>query len=508
MADDRERRYGDFQVLGLVMDKGPQTLEEIIQGLYPKGTPGRKHKGQMVPKDPKSIQKKLDALLKEHWLRGAANGRYVVDPDIGRVWVIYVGSERGYVGVYDASLLPLPRSGSSGAELDVLEDIGEAKGLDLLQQVLNPCLDALADRVMDVDQKGRKPGALVIGLPAALSLDNSRVQGDAPEGWKSRTAWTIDQIVEKRWRSLQKRRRELPDLPRCADGRLALTADADVVLDTLGAMYDLTRVDVERPDPRRAQVLLGVKHSVGIRSTVIMRGPAELHFGHLHRRPPGQRRDIVYRGAFGDTIGLGHSIALIQRASRKTRELEDDSVSWEDSTQYHQQRNEQRRPCSCGTVDPPHLNQVASYDAVKERLENAGLDVGPDDVWEGIDRQIDEETESGNRARLMLQETGRLLAYALDDGVRLYDPEAIVVTGKMAFNNTFWNTVSETAEVGRTARRRLIRAADIPGDKVSRPIGPRGAAWLGFDTWVFPTLLSELDPGVDPVLRTLAALRR
>lgn len=131
---------------------------------------------------------------------------------------------------------------------------------------------------------------------------------------------------------------------------------------------------------------------------------------------------------------------------------------------------------------------------MKERLKNAGLDVGPTDIWDGVNREIEEETDPGNRARMILQETGRLLAYALDNGVRLYDPEAIVVTGKMAFNDTFWDTVYETAEVGRTARRKLIRAADIAGDDVGRPIGPRGAAWLAFETWVFPTLLGKLDP--------------
>jgi hypothetical protein len=55
-------------------------------------------------------------------------------------------------------------------------------------------------------------------------------------------------------------------------------------------------------------------------------------------------------------------------------------------------------------------------------------------------------------------------------------------------------TRPEIAEVGRlSSRRSLIRAADILGDDVEQPIGPRGAAWLGFDTWVFPALLAELD---------------
>jgi hypothetical protein len=258
-------------------------------------------------------------------------------------------------------------------------------------------------------------------------------------------------------------------------------------------MYDPTRIGVGAPDPRRARVVLGVKHSVGIRSTVITRGPSDLHLDREHRRPAGHRRDVVYRGAFGDTIGLGHSIALIQLAQRKTRERADEDVTWEDITQYHARRVADGRPCSCGAVDPPHLNQVASYSAVEERLRTAGLGVDPSGIWEGIDREIEQESTAGICGRLILEETGRLLAYALDNGVRLYDPEAIVVTGKMSFNDTLWSTVSQTAEVSQGSKRLLVRAADIPGDDTERPIGARGAAWLGLDTWVYPALLAGLD---------------
>jgi hypothetical protein len=468
--------------------------------LYPDGgTPGRgDRKGEIVPKDPRSIRHKLNALVDDERLRSAKN-RYAVHPDLGRVWIIYVGSERGYVGVYDASLQPIPLLAGSAGEvaLRVLPNIGEATRLGS-QQVLNRCLSALAEIVGSVDERDRKPGGLVVGLPAALSLDNRRVQGDAPPGWMDQQSPMIDEIVEEKWASLRRRSRqggqELPDLPRLADGAVALTADADIVLDTLGAMYDPTRTGVDPPDPRRARVVLGVKHSGGIRSTVITRGPSDLHLDREHRRRPGHRRDIVYRGAFGDTIGLGHSIALIQHAQRKTREGADDGVMWEDITQYHARRVTDGRPCTCGAVDPPHLNQVASYSAVEERLKAAGLAVDPTDIWESVYREIEQESAAGICGRLILEETGRLLAYALDNGVRLYDPEAIVVTGKMAFNDTMWTTVSQTAEVSRDSKRRLlVRAADIPGDDVDRPIGPRGAAWLGFDTWVYPALLAELD---------------
>jgi hypothetical protein len=487
-----EPRYRDFQVLGQIMAAGPQTIDEIIDGLYPGGTPSRST-GVLVPKDPKSIRAKLDVLMQPPArIRVAEGNRYEVHPDLGRVWVIYVGSERGYVGVYDGSLLPLPTRDRSGTELDILDDIGEANWRDSHQHVLNPCLEALAQRVLAVDEPPRLPGALVIALPAALSLDNRRVQGEAPEEWTSPHVLPIDEIVSRKWRSLRRQKPTLPDLPRF-EGRLALTSDTDIVLDTLGAMYDLSQIGATRPAPRRARVVLGVKHSVAIRSTVITRGPEDLHLGGQRRRVPGQRRDAIYRGAFGQTVGLGHSIALIQRASRKTRDGADVSVSWEDSAQYHAELHRDRRPCICGTVDPPHLNQVASYQAVTERLRKAGLSVERGDVWDGINRQIELETEEGHRARLILEETGRLLAYALDNGLGLYDPEAILVTGKMAFNHTFWQTVKEAAVAARAEHRCLVRAADISGDDVSRPIGPRGAAWLGFDTWVFPALLRRLE---------------
>jgi predicted NBD/HSP70 family sugar kinase len=496
--DPLEPRYRSVQVLGLIMDEGPQTAGEVTSVLYPHGTHGRgDRKGETVPKDPRSIRLKLAALADDAWLRRANDNRYRVDPDVGRVWVIYVGSERGYVGVYNASLQPVAMASSaSDFALRVLPDVGEASRLES-QDVLNRCLTALADIVASSAEQARQPGALVVGMPAALSLDNRRVQSDGPQGWRHQSP-TIDEVVEMKWGSLRRRNDDLPDLPRRSDGGVALSADADIVLDTLGAMHDPTRLGVEAPDPRHASVVLGVKHSVGIRSTVITRGRSDLHLDREHRRRPGRRRDIVYRGAFGDTIGLGHSIALIQRASRKTRDRADDGVTWEDVSQYYDLRVADGRPCSCGAVDPPHLNQVASFRAVEERLRTAGLQVGPTDIWDSVYREIEQETAAGLRGRYIVEETGRLLAYALDNGVRLYDPEAIVVTGKMAFNNILWSTVMETTEVGqRSTRRSLMRAADIPGDDVERPIGPRGAAWLGFDTWVFPALLAKLDGGAN-----------
>lgn len=490
------------------MDEGPQAPAAISARLWPDGTPGRgARKGHVVPKNLGSIRTKLNALADSGQLQRGEESRYAVKPDIGRVWVLYVGSQRGYVGVYDASLKPTPlTSDPAGAvAFRILQNIGESWRLGS-QTVLKRCLNELADIVLSAHEHGPPAGALVIGLPAALSLDNRRIRGDGRPDWNDQQP-TIDSIVEKTWEELRSARSrelrrarsrqggiELPDLPRAPDGTtLALTADTDIVLDTLGAMYDPNRIDAAAPDPRRARLVLGIKHSVDVRSTVIARGRADLYLDREHRRGAGERRDVVYRGAFGDTIGLGHSIALVQRASRKTRELAlaDKRVIWEDSAQYHARRVKEQRACSCGSIDPPHLNEVASYSAIEDRLKNAGLPVTPEDIWEGVYREIDKATSPGIRGRLILEEAGRLLAYALDNGIRLYDPEAILVTGKMVFNDIFWSIASETTQV--SARRCLRRAADIPGDDVKRPIGPRGAAWLGFDTWVFPARLATLD---------------
>lgn len=507
--DNREARYPHFRLLGVIMDEGPLTLSEVKERLYPGGTTGGRgpRKGMQVPVNESGIRKKLEALVRQQQLERRADDkgvvRYRVHPDLGRVWVVYVGSERGYVGIYDTSLQPIPlRSDSSKFALRALPNLGEAARPDI-RTALHRCLNTLADLVELADAETPGPRALVVGIPAAVNPDDSCIRGETLEHWVGgRHGPPVSGLIEEGWTRLQTRRSrrgcELPDLPRAADGTLALSADADVVFDTLGAMHDPARVGLTPRDPRRARVVLGVKHSVGVRSTVIARGDSDLHAHRESRRSAGVRRDSVYRGAFGDTIGLGHSIALVKRAHQQTQPSEDEEVGeadwvadaeWEPVTQYHERRVEEQRPCSCGIDDPPHLNQVASYSAVAERLRGAGLSIGPVDIWDGVNDEIARETRAGMRGRLILEETGRLLAYAIDNGVRLYDPEAIVVTGKMAFNDVFWNTVLMTARSQRSSRRALVRASDIPGDDVGRPIGLRGAAWVGFDTWVFPAVL-------------------
>jgi hypothetical protein len=73
--------------------------------------------------------------------------------------VIYVGSERGYVGVYNALLQPIAMPGDSGdVALRVLGDIGEAWRLDS-QHVVNRCLSTLAEIVVSADGRARRPDA-------------------------------------------------------------------------------------------------------------------------------------------------------------------------------------------------------------------------------------------------------------------------------------------------------------------------------------------------------------
>ncbi len=98
---------------------------------------------------------------------------------------------------------------------------------------------------------------------------------------------------------------------------------------------------------------------------------------------------------------------------------------------------------------------------------------------------------------MILEETGRLVGYALDLSTRLYDPEAIPVTGTLPYNKTIWDQIQETVErssstTRRAGVRRMYRAQDIEGCNATEdPIGPRGAAWLALDTYVFPALIRD-----------------
>jgi hypothetical protein len=497
-----EPRYKVVNVLGALMDGGPQTTADLKSRLFPNGTQGRRqNRGEQVLVTSSALQKKLDSLRESKHVRVRIDDRrYELHPDLGTVWVIYVGNERVYVGIYDATLAPL-KTGNVDA-LRVVEHGGMSETTSH-RTILSTALDALAGLV-GVDAFCRPPGAVVLGLPASLSLTNDRVAGEAPVSWRSENLPSLDAMLVELWSRKRRQRQDLPDLPRTPDGRLRLTADSDVVLDALGAMYDPAQIGAERPAPRRASVVLAIKHARSIRSTVVSRGPADLMRPakprrgrplEPPRRRPGERRDHVWRGAFGDTIGLGHSIALIHRATRvNPKELESDE-RWADVMTYYAGRVKADRPCSCGIIETPHLTSVGSYPAVLERLRDvADVAPTPEMIWDGVDELVASESPAGARARAVLEETGRLTALAIDVGVRLYDPEAVLVTGMMPFNQTFWDAVKETANVSQHSERRVLeRAVDLPGDDVNRPIGPRGAAWLGFDTWVFPSKLAEMD---------------
>jgi hypothetical protein len=65
------------------------------------------------------------------------------------------------------------------------------------------------------------------------------------------------------------------------------------------------------------------------------------------------------------------------------------------------------------------------------------------------------------------------------------------------YNKTIWEQIQETVErssstTRRAGVRRMYRAQDIEGcNATDDPIGPRGAAWLALDTYVYPALIRD-----------------
>jgi predicted NBD/HSP70 family sugar kinase len=130
-------------------------------------------------------------------------------------------------------------------------------------------------------------------------------------------------------------------------------------------------------------------------------------------------RELEYRGAYGDTIGRGHSVAVVYRA----REEGIGDRGWTDVTKYWELLRAEGRAFSCNATDAPHLEQFGSVRTIMERL---GLPAAPETLkahWE----KVGADAAEGARFDAVLRETGRLLGHALDNGIRLYAPEAVVV---------------------------------------------------------------------------------
>lgn len=397
----RELRLRDDLVLGLLMDQGPLTPAQIRDHFYPDGmtvSRNKAHGPDRVPKTLGSINQHLTSLstARGGGLVSQVGDAFQLCPGIATAWVVYVGSASVYVGIYDALCAPIALPNGEPAFRAIPAKIWERD----LETVLRPGLAELADLAAALGDSGR-PDAMAVGLPAVLARNDSRIVGAQPKKWNGTDV--ID-TVSGLWRRHEKA--GVAALPRLADGRLAITVDTDVVMDTLAAMYDWRHSQAAEIEPRRALVVLGVKHSEGIRSAVVTRGASDLSRddrglptplgGLLMRRPPGHRRDPVYRGAFGDTQGLGHAVALIHRARAKENDIDREEMpDWKDVVDYFR---DGRGNCSCRS-DEPHLDGLASLRTVENRLDLEEGVSRADGFWVAMEDEIRDETEVGQRAR-------------------------------------------------------------------------------------------------------------
>ncbi len=204
--------------------------------------------------------------------------------------------------------------------------------------------------------------AVGVGLPAAIEPGHGGVNPTNPQRWAK---WSISSRLAEKWASLRREDADaLPPFPRLGDAP-AVCVDADVVMDTLAAMHPLLG---ERLAPALARpgLVLGVKHSGGMRSTLINRGAPLV--GTAACRIAGERRDGIFRGASGDTVGLGHIIALVT-AARAEHENDPD---FEDVERFSQRLVSNGHACACGETRLPHLDNLVAARRVAERL---GLEI-------------------------------------------------------------------------------------------------------------------------------------
>lgn len=530
-------------VLGALLDLGASTAADLAKWIYANGVPP--HEGGQRsrdfgtttindPKDPVDFEVKLNALVSKNLAIAIASEknadghqppmRYAVHPSVASVWVVYIGHSWIYAGAFGADSRPIKLSVDEDGK-DVLA-IKQVRGnwsvsqLPTLSDILLTGLKQLAEVVKALQHRKEnkeflpanalEPSALAIALPAALDPQTEYVTSTDPSDWAGSDK-TIQWLVRHHWRGLVRDsdpHRRLLDLP--ADGE-PIVVESDVVCDTLGAMYSPGRrfslvLDSDSDALAHRQVVLGVKHSEAVRSACVTRGPADLHRPALGlerksglprelRRQPGQRRDIVYRGAYGDAQGLGHVTALVKRAAAtKDNAYIPESLEFVNIDEFTALTTLR---CSCNATEPPHLQAVARLTTVLKRL---GISPGgsPSAAVDELTAMLDSPDEKVRlRAGLVLQETGRLLAHAIEGAVRLYDPHAVVLSGSLPFYDPMWKALEKTGrELGipQTPHdpRLLLRGKELEDSGSESPLGPCGAAWLALDTWAFPMILSKV----------------
>lgn len=480
MPKPGEIHQGEAAVVAAIVENGPRSAAEVSHDLWPDGMTVSRRTCQPAPKrNPLGdARRKLNALAERQVLE-ARGDRWSLGRAAGSVWAVYFATNRIFAGVYDANV-----------NLVSYADWRPGRGVehhDNLDALLSLGVGALAEAVRRAPPRLAIARAVGVGLPAAIEPGRWSVSSTNPQRWAK---WSISHRLAEKWASMRRENAEiLPPFPQIGDAP-AVCVDADVVMDTLAAMHPLLG---EKLTPALAEprIVLGVKHSGGMRSTLISRGAPLV--GAAACRMAGARRDEIFRGASGDTVGLGHTTALVTAA---TAEHETDP-DFEDIERFCRRLVANGHACVCGESRLPHLDNLVAAPRVAERL---GLEVVGGDLhsfWQRAEDLATEDSLRGDRSRMILEETGRLVGYALDLATRLYDPEAILVTGTLPYNRTIWDQIQETVErtsstTRRAGPRRMYRAQDIQGSAATDdPIGPRGAAWLALDTYVYPALIRD-----------------
>jgi len=473
-----EIHQGEAAVVASIVENGPRSAVEVSRDLWPDGMTVSRRTGQPAPKrNPLGdARRKLNALAERQILE-VRGDRWHLGHGAGSVWAVYFATNRIFAGVYDANVNLVSHA-----------DWRPGRGVehhDNLDALLSLGVGALAEAVRRAPPRWAPARAVGVGLPAAIEPDRGSVSPTNTQRWPK---WSIADRMAEKWASIRREDADaLPSFPKLGDAP-AVCVDADVVMDTLAAMHPLLGEKLA-PVLAQAGIVLGVKHSGGVRSTLINRGAPLV--GTTACRMAGTRRDGIFRGTSGDTLGLGHTIALVA-AARAEHENDPD---FEDVERFAQRLGSNGHACGCGETRLAHLDNLVAAGRVAERL---GLEIVRGDLhsfWRQAEGLTREDSLRGDRSRMILEETGRLVGYALDLAARLYDPEVILVTGTLPYNTSIWDQIRETVERATTrgaGPRRMYRAQDIEGfSAIDDPIGPRGAAWLALDTYVYPALIRD-----------------
>ena len=485
MDSGKESRRSTSAALAALIELGPSYPSEVAEVLWSGGmtvSRGATKKEKPKRSGPRDATTKLITIAQLGLAESTTSdgGRWQVAPRAGRVWVIYVATRRILAGVYDARvqcITPLVEHRLRSSSESFLR----------VHDLLDKGVETLAEAVLRTPKELRTAAGVAIGLPAALDPGATNISRPNPQNWAGMHVAQEFADAWDRLRESDRRYAELPDIPHIF-GTPSVCVDSDVVFDTLAAMHP--RLSGKLHDGMAHEgLVLGVKHSGGVRSTLIERGNP-LQGRQSDDRKPGTRRDHVVRGASGGTLGLGHTIAytdtVIANVSRKP-------PGFVDAREFALRLRDEQRGCSCGEINVTHLDSLVSADRLAERLNIRDREIPLHELIQQTQMGAEQRSATGSVAKLVLEETGRLMAHAIDLATRLYDPSAVFVTGTLPYSDRVWSGLTDAFQLLTPrghAPRPLWRSADIEGTGAHQdPIGPRGGAWLALDTFVYPSLL-------------------